>query len=471
MSDFDYIVVSAPTRQDCLEIHNYDDCIAELQSGVFSVETRCTLRGEQIPCILVAHEVAHAAGAIHHGRNISDNALILVNEGRGLWGRSSLFKFTAGRLSLIAVDPLDWYATGFGWSAIGFILGFGKNPGIAGHLMAIAAFQDPAANLTETLQSISNSVLTSVKDANKAQSTIEAHSEFGRDFNSSARLLASLQQCFTQSILRECEAQAKVHDTDAIFLSGGCGLNIIANSAMRKAGIRLSIPPYCNDSGQALGSALYALQFHFNQKPHRFDITANGRQPSQTEAKSTVGRIGLKSEDATPEKVGDLLAEGKIIGVCTGISDLGPRSLGNRSILSRADINGRADYINRYLKRREWYRPVCASFSEEAFRRVWPDEDISPNMMFSYDLPEHVAPECRHVDASCRAHTVTTQDNPWIHATLRHFESVSGSVGVINTSLNSAGRAMVYSSDDVFDDFSVSSLDAVVLGDQLAYPK
>ena len=469
ISDFDYVVVSAPVRQDILQIDNYEHCLAELRSGKFSVETQCTVREECKPCILVAHEVAHAAGAIHHGRDVSNNALVLVNEGRGLWGRSSLFRFTKGGLTLLAVDPLNWYATGFGWSALGAVLGFGKSPGIAGHLMAIAAFEEPAANLSDAIQSIQNSVLDSAQDAKGAQSIIEAHPEFGRDFNSAARLLASLQHCFTQNIVQECTAQASSQGTDTFFFSGGCGLNIITNSAMRKAGFSLSIPPNCNDSGQALGAGLYVIQFHFKQLPHSFKTAANGREPREAEVTRAIGRLGLNSEEATPEKVGELLANGKIIGICKGVSDLGPRSLGNRSIISRADVPGRADFISRYLKRREWYRPVCASFSEAAFRSVWPKEDISPNMMFSHNLPENIAPECRHVDASCRAHTVTSNENPWFYATLQHFETVTGSLGVINTSLNSAGKAIAYSPDDVLTDFSLRSLDALVLGNLLAH--
>ncbi|WP_147127591.1 carbamoyltransferase C-terminal domain-containing protein [Shimia ponticola] len=468
ISDFDLVVLSVPTRQDFLTVDDYDTHFAALKAGAFHAESHCEIMGHKVRCILVAHEVCHAACGIQEAGAEAQNAAILVNEGRGLWGRCSLFSLQNTDLKLRDVDFLPWYCTGFGWSALGDVLGFGKSPGVAGHLMAIASFSEPKACLSEALKGISDDVLHGTDAAIAASQELQRHDKFGRDFNSAASLLATLQNLFSDGLFQALQSRQEVQDADALILSGGCALNIVANSKLRMGiGKPLFIPANCNDSGQALGAGLYVRKFILGLPDAQVAIDTNGAAPKEAEVARFAELTGLHMEDADPRSVAALLAQGKILGVCTGPSELGPRSLGNRSILASADMPGLFETVSLRLKRREWYRPVCASFSEDAFAAIWPNEEPSPHMMYSYDLPDGVAPEARHVDGSCRAHSVSRSVNPWYHDVLQEYEGQSGAKGVINTSLNSAGRAMVFSPDHILQDFSVSELDGYVVGEKL----
>jgi len=50
---------------------------------------------------------------------------------------------------------------------------------------------------------------------------------------------------------------------------------------------------------------------------------------------------------------------GKIIGVVRGRSELGPRALGNRSILCNPTLPNMKDILNMKVKNREYYRPFA----------------------------------------------------------------------------------------------------------------
>ena len=62
---------------------------------------------------------------------------------------------------------------------------------------------------------------------------------------------------------------------------------------------------------------------------------------------------------ATPVLIAQELRKGKIIGICRGDSETGPRALGNRSILADPRSYKAKDIINSKVKFREWYRPFA----------------------------------------------------------------------------------------------------------------
>ncbi|MCO6716810.1 carbamoyltransferase, partial [Streptomyces sp. CHB19.2] len=90
--------------------------------------------GRRVECVVVTHEVSHAALAAHYA-GWEEDTVVLVNEGRGQLTRSSLFRVSGGALKWVEKDPLPWYGNGFGWTAIGYLLGFGPSPSVAGKVM------------------------------------------------------------------------------------------------------------------------------------------------------------------------------------------------------------------------------------------------------------------------------------------------------------------------------------------------
>jgi hypothetical protein len=96
------------------------------------------------------------------------------------------------------------------------------------------------------------------------------------------------------------------------------------------------------------------------------------------------------------------IASGMVVAMAQGCSELGPRALGNRSVLASAHVRGMRKRVSEELKGREWYRPMGGVIALEAFDELFGGQHESPYMLFNYDLPEIEGPEARHVDGSSR---------------------------------------------------------------------
>src|SRR5262249_35903568 len=132
----------------------------------------------------------------------------------------------------------------------------------------------------------------------------------------------------------------------------------VANERIiREAGFkRVHITPAAEDSGPALGAAYYGFWKLTGQNTRRRMIRdACGRvydSGSVSRAiKNTRAVRSVKSADVISDAV-ELLREGKMLGWFEGRSELGPRALGQRSIICdprRADAK---EILNSRVKKR-----------------------------------------------------------------------------------------------------------------------
>ena len=113
-----------------------------------------------------------------------------------------------------------------------------------------------------------------------------------------------------------------------------------------------------------------------------------------------------------------MLANGKVIGWFQGRSELGPRALGNRSILADPRPVKMKDEVNAKVKFREEFRPFAPSVLEERAQDLFVMEHPSPFMTITYP----VRPEWQerlgaitHVDGTARVQTVSADTNPKFH--------------------------------------------------------
>lgn len=432
------------------------------------LETNCSFLGKKLPCIIVAHEASHATIGLHTA-GYANNTTILVNEGRGIFSRNALYHYTDGKIQLIDHDLLPWFASGFGWSALGYLIGLGRTPSAAGKAMALSAFQPvfdrELSALREVPQNLPN--LPSNKRENIGRYLL-AKLEVGESFDARCRLVSALQSLFTQTIHEILGKCIKRLGTEHLALSGGCALNIITNSKLREAFKQpIFIPAACNDAGQALGAALYTLKFCMGITPHPFSIYSTGDPITPQSARTFLMNKGLNFVSAEPSKVAELLANGKVIALAHGKSEIGPRALGNRSLLADPAIPGIKKRVSEKLKGRESFRPLAPIMRRENFEQLLPGQPLSPKMLFNYNVKGLGFGDSAHVDDTARIQTITRDDNPFVHEILTEFESYSSSPALINTSLNSGGRPICLTEADVLADFDSTQVDAYVLSDYL----
>ena len=181
-------------------------------------------------------------------------------------------------------------------------------------------------------------------------------------------LAFALQSTIEETILHVVRALSKRHPSRNLCLTGGIALNCVANARiLRDTDYRsVWVPPCASDSGAPFGSALW----HYHQTlghPRRFELTHSfyGSGYSDPEIIRALQEAGLAyrrmSEHELMTQVSRDLATGKIVGWFQGRFEIGPRALGNRSILADARDAAMKDYINARVKPRaiSSVRPRC----------------------------------------------------------------------------------------------------------------
>lgn len=462
------VAASTGIRNRVLNVPDLDAAVASLGPGRLCHETTCEIGGRAIPCAVVLHEAAHAALALHYA-GYAVPCLVLVNEGRGQISRNSLYLYDGRTLDLLESDQLPWYGTGWGWSALGWLFGMGIHPSIAGKVMAMGAFGGYSESVAALFRGIDDRVLADLERRDEAGQKLLQEPIFQDGFASHATAVHTLQRMFTEAVCAYLERKAREHGARAVALGGGCALNINTNSALRQVlGVPVAIPPACSDSGHCLGAALYANRFLLGIESPPFPCYFNGLAETPAAVAEVAREAGLELRPSDPATIAARLADGAIVALFNGVSEIGPRALGNRSLLANPRIPGMKKRLSEGVKQREWYRPLGSVMRLERFQEVFPGEPPSPYMLYSYASPDGLMPEATHADGTSRVQTVTAEENPFLHHLLGELEGQSGIAALINTSLNSRNRAIAYRARDVIEDFATADVDLFVFGEVMA---
>lgn len=318
--------------------------------------------------------------------------------------------------------------------------------------------------------------LTSGKDAFDHQDP--------EQFKLKADTAASVQDYFESKMIKELINLRKLYpDYENLILVGGCALNGLLNARILREKIfsRAFVPPFPNDEGISLGCAV-ALAMESNAvelKPIPFEELNPYLGNPQYDTEVNLNRVEVlfkdfhikKSEDISKD-VALLLQSGEIIAWMQGRSEVGPRALGNRSILVRPDIPGIKEKLNHHVKFREAFRPYGASVMYEHTSEFFEvDADYqSPFMTFCPQVRKeklHLLGGVTHLDGTCRIQTLMKEQNPRFYALIFEFYKLTGLPVLLNTSLNIMGQPILETIEDSLLFFSNSTVKYLVYGPYL----
>jgi carbamoyltransferase len=294
-----------------------------------------------------------------------------------------------------------------------------------------------------------------------------------------ADIAASVQRVLEDVLVDLTRALHEETGCEDLCLGGGVALNGCANARiLRESGFsRLFVPPSPGDAGCALGAALYADRIHF-ERPDREvpDHPYWGPIADANELARVAREDGLPVETETDDaallaRVASEIHEGRIVGWMDGASELGPRALGNRSILASPASVATRDRLNKEIKYREEFRPFAPAVPIEVADRYF---DLPPGgarvgrfMSGVFPVrPEHRArlAAVTHVDGTARVQTVDRAMAPRFHALLEAYGRVSGTPVLLNTSFNLAGEPIVNRAVEGYSTFRRCGIDLLVCG-------
>jgi hydroxymethyl cephem carbamoyltransferase len=257
-------------------------------------------------------------------------------------------------------------------------------------------------------------------------------------------------------------AQQELPSGIPLYISGGCGLNCDWNTMWRDLGHFSSVfvPPCANDSGSSLGTALDALHAVTGDPRVKWDVYC-GLEFEWDCVPDSAKWEGRPLEMAA---LADTIAAGRVVAWVQGRWELGPRALGNRSLLAEPFKASTRDRLN-HIKQREGYRPIAPCCRIEDVGKVYDRDFHDPHMLYFRMVTTPDLKAVTHVDGSARVQTVTKESNRPQHELLSAFADRHG-VGVLcNTSLNYKRLGFINRMADLADYCESRGVPDMVVGD------
>lgn len=253
-------------------------------------------------------------------------------------------------------------------------------------------------------------------------------------------ILASFHFYLEEMIIAKLRKKISLHNKKCqnICLAGGSFLNIKWNSAIRNSGLfsEVHVPPFPNDSGSAIGAACCAMYETAKLSTLEWNVFSGPKLIINNSYN------GWKASSCDIAQLAQLLYTTKEpVIYLHGRAELGPRSLGHRSIIADA-TNFKIKNILNTIKNREEYRPISPVCLEEKANKYFIPGTKSQYMLFDYKVRNFwldKIPAVVHFDNSARLQTISKKDDSNFYDLLLKYEKISKIPILCNTSANCKG--------------------------------
>ncbi len=258
-------------------------------------------------------------------------------------------------------------------------------------------------------------------------------------------------------------AKANMKKKMPLLIAGGCGLNCDWNTKWKGSGLfsEIFVPPVANDTGSAIGTAIDA-QFHFSGNP-KIDWDVYSGLAFIATGSFELDLYDLYEPNYT--MIADMLANDLVLGWVNGKYEIGPRALGNRSILAAPFQESTRVRLNE-IKQREQFRPIAPVCLEEEAAKWFGCDQASPFMLFTHRVKTNALAAITHVNETARIQTVSSASNGNLYKLLVAFRERTGYGVLCNTSLNFNGRGFINNIADLSKYAVQHQLDGFVIEDR-----
>ncbi len=414
------------------------------------------------------HELAHISSTLPFYGSFKENSLLVHFDGGASLSNLSVWHYCRGEIKLIDYHWKYKYLSAlFNANALVFgIIGakFNDQNSVPGKMMGLASYGHYHKDVEEWLNAHGYFADLWGK---KSMFYTAARTTFGWKGNQLSTndaflqdIVATMQQVFLRDFIEELTRLQKKTKASHLYYTGGSALNIVANKAIVDSNLfsDVFIPPCTEDSGLALGAASL------------LEFMKHGRVEKHTPYLNNWGIVSNSLVFDDIPVIADALAKGKVIGVCNGSAEIGPRALGNRSILALANSKALADKVSMVHKGREWYRPVAPIMLLENAAYFTGQSDLhhlADFMLLDFDIQKSKQNQIEgvvHIDGTARIQTIRNESqNPFMYQLLKYLDENYQCKALINTSFNKRGEPIVHTHENALNSAKNMKLDGVVL--------
>jgi carbamoyltransferase len=415
------------------------------------------------------HHLAHAAASAFTSG--FDTAAVATIDGRGGPFSSAIWSAEGARIRLHAAQP---YTNSLGWFYRDVTRFVGLGDFGEGKLMGLA----PYGNVSDAKHRVGRLLRTGGSSwyhyetkpvpeiagfarRNGQAVTSPPYSDFA----------AATQQSLEDATGTIARAALNAARSRKLCLGGGVALNCSANGRLLADGIAddIWVFPAAGDAGLPVGAALLAARDTGELIAERLAAPYLGPAFSDSDierALQSEPAIKVRRPPDVHVAAAELIVAGSIVGWFQGRMELGPRALGNRSILADPRDAAIRDRVNE-IKGREKWRPLAPAVLVERVDDYFTARPSNDFMLFAVQA----TPKCRteapaivHIDGSARPQLVRKETNASFHALISAFDRKTRVPILLNTSFNRAGEPIVCNPADALRTFTKSGLDALVIG-------
>lgn len=337
----------------------------------------------------------------------------------------------------------------------------------AGKVMALAGYADGSPLSQDEIAFIDYIIDRKSVILRTPKSTM--HSSPYYNIGVESQKFKNLAARMSDAIFNRFYVAAKEHLKEGypLLISGGCGLNCDWNSKWRECGLFSSVfvPPVTSDSGSAIGTAIDAHRHFTGETRIEWSVYAGSEFQMDCESPEGFTISPLDYDD-----VARRLDDGAVLAWVHGRYEIGPRALGNRSLLASPFAAEMKDRLNK-IKQREDYRPIAPVCLEEEVSQYFDWEGESPHMLYFQQVIADSLRAVTHADGTARIQTVRRDQNAHLCTLLQSFKRRTGYGVLANTSLNFKGRGFINRLSDLAKYSIEHGLDGFVVEDTLYLPK
>lgn len=265
-----------------------------------------------------------------------------------------------------------------------------------------------------------------------------------------------------------------------LCISGGVGLNCVANELLTQAGIfeNIYVMPDSADSGLSVGLAFHGVKEFISQAD--WNTLLNTYKHPKFAPASAVSSIyspvlsELPWKNVEVNRLVDELQKNAVIAIYDGGYEYGPRALGKRSFVASASSTNMKEILNSKIKHREAYRPFAPICLLEDFSTFFASSHLHHEFM-SYavattEFARATIPAVVHYDGTSRVQ-IATKECGIVFDLLVEQKARIGIGILINTSLNDNNEPIVFDAIDAFSCFIRTNADILVLNNKMLFRK
>lgn len=441
----------------------------------------------------VSHHLAHAYSAFVPS-NFKE-ALVLIIDGQGESIATSLYK--AKRKGYF-MEPLMESTSSLGYFYSAATKHIGLKVGEEGKAMGLVAYGKPTYyELLKDLIYFSEGKINCVFEIKKTSKDEENETiktwgekfskiikpreekpiiEVKNEIYEYANFIASIQKVLEEtlkSLITFYYGNTKIKN---IAIAGGVGLNCPLNTALESLTFikEVFVQPAANDGGISLGAAIKGAidleeDVNFSMIPYLGSSYSNDEIKDQLNKLSNKYYFCYKKQKNIEKKIAKLIFEENIVANFQGRLELGPRALGNRSLLASPSKKEMIAKINN-LKGRERWRPLAPSVLFDHQKEWFNYEKFSPFMIKNCEVIKNKScylEAVTHFDGSARIQSVSREYNERFYNIINEFYKLSKIPVVVNTSFNIKGNPIVEDIETALKSIIEMNIDYMAIGDYL----